>query len=421
MQKESLNTTEYGIDYWNQQQSFPGLGRKLRITVALPNKGGCAYYRAIAPYEKLAQLYPNVVEVRFTENLLGVNEEAAKKGTWEWIKDFQWEDMDWADIVMTNNISNFGGPYTARMCGKAKERGKIFHYDTDDLLTQLYKGHRLEQVYENGLSDLTKFIYNNSDIVTITQRKFQERIKDFMGAGVLAVVKNAIDYKLPCWNAQRTEVPKDRFVRVGWAGGIHHEEDVKEFAGIPNAVNQRVGKERVRWDFYGRPPIDPAVGPDWQQDVWKNYERTIMIGLRGGKNYTINSALPTDKYGVMYSYMDMAIAPLQMNEFNDSKSEIKVAEAGRYSVPLIASDVGCYDETIVNGKTGFLIPHDAPKSEWVNVLTRVIKDRDLRLEMGKNLHKITEEYFDLNKVVHHRLTMYKKYYDWKNQNSVRVV
>lgn len=413
MQRELLDSENLNAEYWGSLTEFPGLGRKLRITVALPNRGGCAYYRAIAPYEKLAQLYSNVVEVRFTENILGIDEEAAKKNIFKWQENWSWEDMDWADIVMTNNIANYGGPYTARICGKAKERGKIFHYDTDDLLTQLYKGHRLEQVYENGLSDITKFIYHNSDIVTVTQRKFQKRIQEFMGNGILAVVKNAIDYTLPAWNAPKTVVPKNKFTRVGWAGGIHHEEDVKEFAGIPHFVNQRVGKERVRWDFYGKPPIDPKTGPDWQQDVWKNYERIIMSGLKGGRNYTINSALPTDKYGVMYSYMDIAIAPLQMNEFNDSKSEIKVAEAGRYSVPLIASDVGCYDETIINGKTGFLIPHDAPKTEWVATLTKVIKDRDLMVEMGKNLHETTEKYFDLNKVVHHRLTMYKKFYDWK--------
>jgi glycosyltransferase involved in cell wall biosynthesis len=414
MQREPLDNKEYDINFWKSQKGFPGLNRPLRVTVALPNKGGCAYYRAIAPYAKLAQLYPNVIEVRFTENILGIDEESAKKGIPKWIDNWDWADLDWCDVVMANNISNFGGPYTTRICGKTKERGKIFHYDTDDLLTQLYKGHRLESVYESGLSDMTKFIYSNSDIVTVTQRKFQARVQQFMGNGILAVVKNAIDYTLPAWNSPKTIVPKDKFVRVGWAGGIHHEEDVKEFSGIPHFVNQRVGKERVRWDFYGKPPIDPSVGPDWQQDVWKNYERIIMSGLKGNRNYTINAALPTDKYGVMYSYMDLAIAPLQMNEFNDSKSEIKVAEAGRYSVPLIASNVGCYDETIINGKTGFLIPPDAPKSEWVSILSKVIKDKDLRIEMGKNLNSITEQQFDLNKVVHHRLTLYKKFYDWKN-------
>jgi glycosyltransferase involved in cell wall biosynthesis len=97
-----------------------------------------------------------------------------------------------------------------------------------------------------------------------------------------------------------------------------------------------------------------------------------------------------------------------MNNFNDSKSEIKVAECGRYKVPLIASDVGCYDETIINGKTGYLLSPSAPKSEWVKVLTKCIKDPAHVKEMGENLHKITEEYFDLNKVVSHRLKLYEE-------------
>ena len=96
-----------------------------------------------------------------------------------------------------------------------------------------------------------------------------------------------------------------------------------------------------------------------------------------------------------------------MNNFNDSKSEIKVAECGRYKVPLIASNVGCYDETIVNGETGYLLPANASKSEWVKVLTKCIKDPDHVREMGENLHKVTEEYFDLHKVAKHRLKLYE--------------
>ena len=66
---------------------------------------------------------------------------------------------------MTQNIHNYGGPYTARIIGKAKEFGKFVHFDTDDLLTDLYEGHRLKQVYEErGLSEITKSLYAHSDL-----------------------------------------------------------------------------------------------------------------------------------------------------------------------------------------------------------------------------------------------------------------
>ena len=398
------------IDYWKNQKGFPGLGgRKLKILSFLPNQGGCAYYRIILPSRKLEEHFSNVVEIKYTENPLG----------WE-NKDGKFEEkidhdlFENCDIFWTNNIPNYGLNYLARCCGIAREHKKIFHFDTDDLLTELYDGHRLSKVYkEQGLSEGTKWIYNNSHLVTVTQRKFAERISQFMSPGtLLAVIKNAIDYNLPAWNAPKVQIPKNRFTRIGWAGGIHHEEDVKEFAGIPWLVNQKVGKENVRWDFYGKPPVDPKdkEKEKWQQDVWVNYERILCQGFKNYKNYTINSALPADTYGVMYSHFDVSIAPLQMNCFNDSKSDIKISECGRYKVPLVASNVGCYDEIIKNGVTGYLIDPKAPKSEWVRVLSKVIKDRDHREEMGRNLHAITEEVFNINTKVHERLDLYAEYF-----------
>ena len=379
------------------------MGDKLKILCVPANEGGCSFYRIINPYQKLQELYPDEVEIRFNYNPLGADKENGG-----WIQNWTFEDMKWADIVFTQNLSNFGGPYTARIVGKAKEFGKFVHYDTDDLLTNIYEGHRLYDVYkERGLEEITKFIYNNSDLVTVTQRKFAERVKPYMGKGVLAIVKNAIDYNLPCWNMPKRPKPKKNYCRFGWAGGIHHEQDVKYFAGVPHLVNQRVGRENVRWDFYGHPPAHTPKD-DWQVDVWRRYRNIILSGFKGARNWNIHYALPTDRYGIFYSDMDVALAPLEMNEFNDSKSEIKVAECGRYKVPLIATNCGAYDEWIVDGETGFLINPEKGKSEWVRILTTCAKNPGLVKRMGENLHAQTEENFDLNKVVKHRLDLYRE-------------
>ena len=225
------------------------MSEKLKILCVPANEGGCAYYRIIAPYQKLQELYPNDVDIRFDKNPLGVNE---ADGTW--IQDWDFSAMKWADIIFTQNLSNFGGNYTARIVGKGKEFGKFVHYDTDDLLTDIYKGHRLYGVYqEKGLGEITKFIYANSDLVTVTQKKFAERIAPYC-QHTLAVVKNTVDYNLPCWNMEKMPRPRKKFCRFGWAGGIHHEQDLRYFSGVPHFVNQRVGRENCVWDFYGHPP-----------------------------------------------------------------------------------------------------------------------------------------------------------------------
>ena len=377
---------------------------KLKILAVPANEGGCAYYRIIAPLQKLEELYGDQVEIKWDKNPLGINE---KDGTW--IQDWDFSSIKWADIVMTQNLSNFGGNYTARIIGKAKKFGKFVHYDTDDLLTNIYEGHRLYHVYkEKGLEEITKFIYSHSDLVTVTQKKFADRITPYIGHGnALAVIKNSVDYNLPCWNMQKLPKRKKKFCRFGWAGGIHHEQDLRYFGGVPHFVNQRVGRENCTWDFYGHPPPNTPED-DWQIDVWRRYKEIILRGFKGAKNWNIHYALTPDRYGQFFTNMDVALAPLEDNEFNDSKSEIKLAECGRYKVPLVASNVGCYDEWIVDGETGFLIDPKKGLTEWNRVLTKVAKDPGLVQRMGDNLHAITEEHFDMNKVVGLRLDLYKE-------------
>ena len=413
-------------------------GEKLRILVFPANKGGCAYYRALMPLAKLAEKFPDRVEVRFDENPLGImcgqEELRASKKAWieskgmvysddlglehyadappliNWREGHNFKNMKWADVILVNNISNFGGQYMTRVVGKSHEFGKFVHFDTDDLLTELYDSHRLYETYkEKQLGEATSFIYSKAHLVTVTQHKFAERVKPHCKA-MLGVIRNAIDYSLSSWNASRADFPcSKKVIRIGWAGGIHHIPDVRVFAGVPRLVNQMVGSERVKWDFYGHPPPSPGdPNYQWQADVWTDYKRQILRGFKGKTNWQIHLALNPNDYGVIFANMDISIAPLQMNAFNDSKSDIKVAECGRYGVPLIASDVGCYSDSIKNGETGYLLPPDATTMQWAKVLSKAIKDRKSVKRMGDNLKKFTDQHYDINNVIEDRLVIYEK-------------
>jgi glycosyltransferase involved in cell wall biosynthesis len=375
------------------------LNRKLKILVVYANMGGCSYYRQLSPMKVLSEELSDKVEVRFTDNPLEFDEKSHSPPP----QPENLVDMNWADVVFVANILKYGGNYTARVCGLAKQLGKFLHFDTDDLLTGLYEEHKLFGVYkEQKLDEITKFCYYHADLVTVTQKKFAQRIQPF-ASKILAVLKNTIDYSLPAWNAQK--VPSKQ-TRIGWAGGIHHRTDVDVIAAIPHLVNQKVGRENIKWNFYGHPPPDQEKKGGWEDSVWPEYRQKILRAFKGQPNYQIYYALPPDQYGIYFSDMDIAIAPLEMNQFNDSKSDIKVAEAGRYKIPLVASNVGCYDETIKNGETGYLIDPDAPKTEWVRILSKMCKDKNHTREMGENLHRITEREFNARKVADYRYDLY---------------
>ena len=387
--------------------------RKLRILACPANQGGCAYYRIIMPMQKLAEKYGDKVEIRMVDNPLGItitNDEHGKAIKHEHNPDFEFEDMKWADVVFFHNIHQYGPQYTMSILKKAIELGKFTHYDTDDLLTDLYDGHRLMGMYkEQKLDELTKSLYYNSDLVTVTQSKFAERIQPYTRKA-LAVIRNAIDFELPAWNLPWKPPQRKKQTRIGWVGGIHHEEDVKEFKGSMLRVNAKVGKENLEWHFFGRPPLSytPEGKPDrdWQQDVWDQYEKSLAFGAKRDRNTFFHTAMGCDTYGAMYTQMDVAIAPLQMNNFNDSKSEIKLIECGRYGIPLIASNVGCYSDVIKDWVHGYLIDPKNDPTQWTKVLTRLCKDKQLRKEMGQNLKQVVDEYYDINKSVGMRYDLY---------------
>lgn len=360
----------------------------------------CAFYRCLDPLRVLQEELPDLVEVRINENPLELDTTNGQMPPPSSLV-----DMNWADVVMVSNILKFGGPYTARVCGVVKELGKFLHFDTDDLLTDLYPEHHLFGVYkEQRLDDITKFCYSVSDLVTVTQTKFAKRIQPYC-TKILATVRNVLDYKLPCWNAKKVDT---KYARIGWAGGVHHRTDVVVFESVPHLVNQKVGRENVKWNFYGHPPPDQAKKGTWEDQVWPEYKQKILRAFKGQPNYQIYYALPPDQYGVYYADMDVAIAPLEMNNFNDSKSDIKVAECSRYKIPLVASNVGCYNETIKNGVTGYLIDPDAPKTEWVRILSKLCKDKNHRRELGENLHSLTKDIFDGRKGAKARYDLYQR-------------
>ena len=81
---------------------------KIKILVVPANDGGCSYYRAIMPFEKLQQHCGEEVEIRFDKNPLNWNTETN-------IAEEISKDMEWCDVIMTQNISNFGPSFMVEL------------------------------------------------------------------------------------------------------------------------------------------------------------------------------------------------------------------------------------------------------------------------------------------------------------------
>lgn len=83
--------------------------------------------------------------------------------------------------------------------------------------------------------------------------------------------------------------------------------------------------------------------------------------------------------------MDIALAPLEMNNvFCRAKSEIKFVEAGALGLPVVASDIDPFRDSITHGKDGFLA---ANQEDWSGALMALVEQSDLRAQLGEEARR----------------------------------
>jgi glycosyltransferase involved in cell wall biosynthesis len=84
---------------------------------------------------------------------------------------------------------------------------------------------------------------------------------------------------------------------------------------------------------------------------------------------------------------------------------IVVLEAMSASLPVVVTDTGGVREVVIDGKTGFLVkPHGI--NSMSNKLSLLLKDKNLRQEMGKNAKKSLGFEFSLSNMVENTQNLY---------------
>ena len=139
--------------------------------------------------------------------------------------------------------------------------------------------------------------------------------------------------------AQRSRSSKPR---VGWAGGAGHQGDLEMIAEVIRDL-----ADQVDWIFFGMCP-----------DAIRPYVHEFHEGV------------PTLEYPkmLMAQDWDLAIAPLEVNPFNECKSNLKLLEYGWCGVPVVCSDVTPYQGSLpaTRVKNRF--------KDWRNAITERIAD-----------------------------------------------
>ncbi|HRP00683.1 MAG TPA: glycosyltransferase, partial [Flavobacteriales bacterium] len=91
--------------------------------------------------------------------------------------------------------------------------------------------------------------------------------------------------------------------------------------------------------------------------------------------------------------MDIGIMPLPDDEWAKGKCGLKGLQYMGLGLPTIMSPVAVNSEIITDGVDGFLA---TTTDEWVEKLTRLVEDADLRRRMGEAARRTVEQRYSVN-------------------------
>ena len=285
----------------------------------------------------------------------------------------EWLTLDYRafDVII---FSRWLGARHYDVLKKIADSGTPYVVDIDDYWV-LPKYNPAYWAYRKGIKQSVKDSINYADAVITTTPALAKEIRLINENVVIA--SNCLDYTHKQWEAEPME--RTDKVKVGWVGGVTHEEDLKLIA------DQIKGMD-IEFYICGYTP-----GEIWNRIAKSMPDAKIVEGTT------------VFEYGEVYRHFDIVLAPLQDNKFNNCKSELKIVEASAYKKPIICSAVYPYLYHQANDGVLF-VQHN----EWRTAIQKLIDaGSSVRESMGVSNYKYCKKHHNLELHNLTRLQLYK--------------
>jgi len=137
------------------------------------------------------------------------------------------------------------------------------------------------------------------------------------------------------------------------------------------------------------------------QRLAEKYKFTLKI-VGAGKDINIpgveviNKEWELDRDIEDFNSLDIGVYPLPDNESSKARTPFKTIRYMSAGIPCVVSAVGANVDIVKDGVNGFLVRTEA---EWVEKLSKLIEDSDLRHKIGLSGRKTVEEKYSLEAAV----------------------
>ena len=288
----SLASTEFLLDDQICVAWDPEWRPRPRLLAHAADREGCGEYRIIAPMRSLVR--------------------AGRVQGWETMRLFDPAEMERISPDSLVVQRQMEWPQIEALERHVRYSKAFRVFEIDDLITNL----PLKSVHRAHIhKDITKRFRKAAGLCNRLVVATEPLAKAYAGfSDEVVVCPNYLERAR--WGELRPARAERSRPRVGWAGGIGHAGDLEL---IVDVVRETAAE--VDWVFFGMCP--PEL-----KDVVREF----------------HTGIPLDQYAPKLASLDLdlAVAPLEQNAFNEAKSHLRLLEYGVLGYPVICSDLTPY-------------------------------------------------------------------------------
>jgi len=221
----------------------------------------------------------------------------------------------------------------------------------DDLVYMLPKYHPKQGVWPKNVRRKVKELFQASDRVIVANDALAEEFRKM--SNEIIVVPNYLEN----WRWDSLNLPEKtqgKKMRVGWAGGSEHIADLEFIRLVVEALHKEVD-----WVFMGL--------------CLEGFEPFIKEHHLG---------VDFDRYPQQLANLnlDLAIAPLMHNKFNECKTNLRLLEYGMLGWPVVCTDILPYQNAPVTRVAN-------NTNEWIRVIREKINEPKELVKEGELLKR----------------------------------
>lgn len=308
-----------------------------------------------------------------------------------------------------------------------KGMGLKIIYDLDDNVWNLPAGNPAKQIFMENASGFAACA-QEADVLTVSTIGLKTAVTTaFTFNKEVFVVPNAINFDM----FKPKEMEREE-VLIGWGGSNTHSSDFRELrrvlwevldacpqsrlemagASPKKQVEERVVivevKEKEKQLKIEIMRTKQQLEIPWINFDKKRYYKGKILDWKGlvddeivqHPKFQFKRWAPTREYPNRLSSWgwDISLAPLEDVRFNESKSNLKMLEAGAMKIPCLVSNVKPYQEFCALGGDDLKWLLCNKTGDWYSKLITLVNEPERRTYLGQKMYDVTKKYFNIESI-----------------------